>query len=96
MLLLPKGRLGNVRSRPISVNSRNELVGSNGLDPVRSIADLVAAISGSSNLSPSDLKSVIRASMFHANNLNADNTTKVIRFCASKSMSTLFTSYITT
>jgi len=96
MLLLPKGRLGNVRSRQISLNSRNASISSTGLDPGRSIGDLVAAISGSSNLSPSDLKSVIRASMFHANNLNADNTTKVIRFCASKSMSTLFTSYMTT
>jgi len=86
MILLRRPRLGMRRSTSTSIrlqNSANEPISAGSL---RSVTEFVSILSTSTKLSPTDANSIIRASMLHANQLNPENTTKVLRFCASNRM----------
>ena len=82
MLRVPRSRFEQGRSRVVNAKLLNTEDDLKSYDALRSVGEFVGVLSNSTNISTREINSIIRASMFHANHLNPENTAKFIRFCA--------------
>jgi hypothetical protein len=85
MFLLSRRGFGNVLSRRNKSSPHPRSGEKLSKDSLRSVGHFIDALSSSKELPTQELNSLVRASMFHANNLTPENTTKLLRFLASNS-----------